>query len=272
MSFGKAKTPAAPDYTPVAKANEKAADLSFELGQDQLDWAKDTYNQYWPYVQDYLSAQTATTDENRDRANDYYDYYLDTYQPIETKYADTALNYATPERTEQRAATAMADVTNQYEAQRRSALANLESYGIDPSQTRYGALDLSSRVQQAAATAAAGTKSRLNTEAVELGLMGEAINTGRGYASNTSGAYDTATRAGAAGATAGTSLYSTGASAMGSPTSYLASGNTALGNWGTTLNNSFNNETTSANIQNQNVANTWKGIGSLVGGGLGFFM
>jgi hypothetical protein len=272
MGIGKQDAPDPPDYTPVAQSSEKAAQLQYDLGKQQLDWSKEQYNNFLPYVQDYLTSQTTATQENQQRGRDYYDYYTGTYKPIETQFANTATGYATPERANERAASAIADVSNQFEASRRTALSNLESYGIDPSQTRYGALDLSSRIAQAAASAAAGTQSRLNTEATGLALEGEAINTGRGYASNVSQAYSTATQAGSAGNKSGTDLYGTGAAAQGSPTSYFAGGNQSLGVATGALNAGYNNQLQSVQYNNQQTANGFNMIGKLAGGALGFLL
>lgn len=267
-----AKAPAAPDYSAIAAADEKAADLNYQLGQDQLTFYKDQYNTYLPYVKDYLAAETDTTDENRDRANQYYDFYKDTYRPLESSFAQTAANYLTPQRTTQNRGLALTDVANQYSGKRQAALSSLESYGIDPSQTRYGALDLSSRVAEAGAAAAAGTQSALNTEKIGLGLEGEAIKTGRGYAPDISSAYNVATDAGSKGTGSATNLYSASGSAMGTPTSYFNSGNTAYSNEATAQNYGYTNALDSANFNYKSSSDTWKGIGSLAGGALGFFL
>jgi hypothetical protein len=272
MSFGKSSAPKAPDYSGIAQASEDQAQKEFDLGEDQLSFYKDQYNTYLPYVTDYLTSTTKTSDENRDRANEYYDYYKSEYKPLESKFVDQVNDYASPTRTAVKAGAAEADVANQYDASRKSALSSLESYGIDPSQTRYGALDLSTRVAQARDTAAAGTKSRLNTEAVGLGLEGEAIKTGRGYAPDVSGAYDTATKAGSAGINSTTSYLGTEDSAMGSPTSYLDSGNKSLSGATTALSTGYNDSLSSYNANQTSSANTSKGIGSLLGGALGYLI
>jgi hypothetical protein len=267
---GKASAPAPPDYRPIAAADAQAASQQFQLGQQQLDWAKNQFNTVWPYAQQYLDTQTATTNEERAAAQQAQQYYTSTYQPIESQFAQTALNYNNPARAQQNAGMAMADVSNAFEAQRNALTSSLESYGIDPSQTRYGALDLSSRISQAAATAAAGTQSRRNTEATGLALMGEAINTGRGYPSSVAQAYSTATGAGQAGLGAANQSFATGASAMGSPTSYFSGGNTALSNQAQALNYGANNAYNSAHLNASIAANQAQGIGSLIGGALGF--
>ena len=270
MSVGKPSTPDPPDYSAIAESTSNAAQLNYDLGKEQLDFYKDQYNYYQPYVTDYLKSTTKTSDESRTRANEYYDYYKDTYKPIETEFAQKALDYDTPVRRDANLGMAMTDVANQYSANRNAALSSLESYGIDPSQTRYGALDLSSRIAEAGAAAAAGTKSTLDTEKIGLGLMGEAINTGRGYAANVSGAYDTATKAGSAGTTSGTNLYSASGSTMGSPTSYTNAGTSAANASSSALNYGYDNSLSSYKADYQKSSDMWKGIGSLATTALGF--
>jgi hypothetical protein len=48
---GKSKAPPPPDYTPVAQAdaamaaaNQKNAEMQYQLGQQQLQWGKDQFN------------------------------------------------------------------------------------------------------------------------------------------------------------------------------------------------------------------------------------
>lgn len=265
VMFG-GKAPKPPDYSQVAAADSKAAQMQFDLGQEQLDWGKAQYEDIWPYAQHYLEMQNETTAFEQGRAKAAYTDWLDVYKPVEFGFAKTAMEYNTPERAEANAGAAMADVTSQFDAARRASAMQLESYGIDPSQTRYGALDLSARINQAASTAAAGTQSRRNTEATGLALMGEAVNIGKGYAGNIAQAFATSTNAGKSGVGAANDTYKTGAAAMGSPTSYMAGGNTALGNQAQAMNYGFNNQLGAANFNAQQSA----GVGNMIGGALGF--
>jgi hypothetical protein len=264
--------PDPPDYSKISDSSEKAADLEFDYGTQQFDFYKDQYDEYKPYVTDYLQSMTDTSEENRTRANEYYDTYTETYLPIEKEFAQTALDYANPGRIEQRAAQAGADVANQYEASRNTALQSLESYGIDPSQTRYGALDLSSRTFQAAATAAAMTKSRENTEKAGREFQDDAIKTGRGYASDTSNAYKVATDTGASGIKSANDLYSTSSTALGTPNSYFSNSSNSLKNWGDMLNTGYQNETTGYAAEQKASSDTWGGIGKLAGAALPFLL
>jgi hypothetical protein len=266
---GKSSAPPAPDYTPIAMADARQAQNEYDLGQQQLKWGQDQFNTVWPYAQQYLQSQTAATQQEQQNAVNMQNFYNQTYKPIETSFASTALNYNSPARANQNAAAAEADVSNTFNANRNAATASLESFGIDPSQTRFGALDLGSRISQAAAGAAAGTQSRLNTEATGLALQGEAINTGRGYPGSVAQAYSTATNAGSSGLSAANSTINTGSTITGTPTSYLGLGNTSLNNEAGALNTGYQNRLQQSMVNNQVAASRLGGIGSLVGGAIG---
>ena len=114
----KFEAPAAPDYSQVAAADAKSAELSFQLGQEQLAWAKEQSAKYDPYVMDYLQAQTSTTEEARDIAQEERGYYLEKYRPVESEFIEQAVGYNTPERAAQQSALAVADVSRSIDAQR----------------------------------------------------------------------------------------------------------------------------------------------------------
>jgi hypothetical protein len=118
------------------------------------------------------------------------------FQPLEENLIQEFQTYDSPERRAQEMGQAVADVTSTFDASRRNALQRLESYGVDPSQTRNAALDIGVRTQQAAAQAAAATSARQRVGDVGRSLRAEAINIGRGLPSQVAGAYGTALQAG----------------------------------------------------------------------------
>jgi len=257
-----------PDYA-MAQADQQAAQMQYNLGQQQLQWGKDQFNQVWPYAQQYMQQESDSSAVNTQNAKDQQSFYDQTYKPIESQFAGEASGYNSPARAEANAGAAKADVANAFDAQRATALSSLESYGIDPSQTRFGALDLSTRISQAAATAAAGTQSRINTEATGLSLQGAAINIGRGYPGDVAQSYNTAQNAGSSGIATANSAINTGTNSMGSAPQYFSGGNQAYSNAGGII----GAQTSRANAQDaasaQAGASTASGIGSLVGAGVG---
>lgn len=253
-------------YSAIASSDTTAAYLDAQTSANQLDWAKQEYNDLAPYTKSYMSSMTDATNAETASAKEQQSRLENIYYPLEDQFASTAANYNTPARAAQQSAAAQADVSTSYAQQRQSALQSLESYGIDPSQTRYGALDLGTRISQAAATASAGTQSRLNTEATGLALQGEAINIGRGYPGSIAQSYSTATQAGASGINAGNQTFSTGSSAMGTPTQWAGLQTSNLAGATNTLNTSYQNQLSGYSAATSANQSLYGGIGSLVGG------
>lgn len=258
--------PTPPDYQPIAQSDETAARLAAQTSQQQLDWAKQQYNDIAPYTKAYLQSMTSASDQNLQNAQKDRSRYENLYQPVENQFVNEAQTYNSPDQANQRAGQAEADVASAYAGQRQAALSQLESYGIDPSQTRYGALDLGTRISQAAAQAAAGTQSRQQTQATGLALQSEAINIGRGYPGQVAQSYATAQNTGQSGLNAFNNQSNTYGNLMGTATQWgnqsLAGNAGAVGAMNTGFQNQFQNYQESAQIASQNAS----GIGSLVGG------
>ena len=86
------------------------------------------------------------------------------YIPAAREYMQKAREYDTPERRQLETQKAMADVGAAGEASRQSAIARLESYGIDPSMTRGAALDQNVRLQTALEQVRAGKEAGQDVE------------------------------------------------------------------------------------------------------------
>lgn len=262
--MGKSSPPPPPDYSAVAAASERAAELNFQLGQDQLAWAKEQYSldsEVYNRIVDGFIADMDETSQNAARDRMFYEDY---FQPLEKSLAEDAASYDTPERREREMGAAQAGVAQQFDAQRENAQRELEAYGIDPSSTRYGALDIGVRTAQAAAQAAAGTAASNRVEDNARALRSEAINVGRGYPGQITGAYQVSQGMGqgAAGITGqGTQI---GGQTMGTAPTYMGLGNQAVGTWGNTLNMGYQNQL--AYHQAKNQSSGWGSALGLIGG------
>lgn len=262
---GKAKAPKPPDYTAIAAASEKAAEFSFNLGKEQLAWAQRQYASDREILDKVVNASLARQDLNDAAALRDRDRYERIYQPLEDDAAREAREFATEDRQEYEMGRAAATVGQQFEGARRAALQNLEAYGVDPSSTRFAALDLGTRVQQAAAQAGAANMARGQTENIGRALRSEAINVGRGYPGQVAGTYATALQSGNAGANAQLAGTASGAATMGTGTQWNQQGIGALGTWGNTLNMGHQNAIDTFNANQQ----ASSGIGGILGAGLG---
>lgn len=263
--MGKPKAPAPPDYSGVAAASEKAADLSYKLGKEQLEWAKEQYGKdskvYDKIVDSFLDDQ----EESSAAAAKDRKFYEENFQPLERDLANEAKTYDTPERRQKEMGAAQAGIAEQYNAQRENAQRELEAYGIDPSSTRYAALDIGVRTAQAAAQAASGTAANNRVEDVGRALRSEAINVGKGYPGQVASSYQTAAQMGSGAAGTTGNATSIGGQTMGTAPQYMGLGNQAVGQWGNTLNMSYNNQLDRFKA-NQSASSGIGGVLGLVGG------
>lgn len=266
---GKGGGGSSPDFSALAASSAHAADLQSVTSREQLDWAKQQYADMAPQTKAYMESMTSATDQQMANAQTDRARYENIYQPVENQFVSTAQNWNSPARANQQAAAAEADVATQFEAQRKQALGSLESYGIDPSQTRFGALDLGTRVSQAAAQAAAGTQSRRETEAMGLSLQGEAINIGKGYPGQVSNAYAGATQAGQAGINSGLNTSTTYGNLMGTANQWAGTSNQAMGIGGGIAGSQGQYATSQNALAAQQSASTMSAVGSIAGAAVG---
>lgn len=268
MGGGKGAKVAAPDYTPVAAANREAAEISAQVSREQLAWAREQYAQDREITQQFLDVMLPNMRTESEAAARERDRYQTIFQPLEDALAREAQEYATPERQELEAGKAQADVAQAFDAQRRSALATLESYGVDPSMARAGALDRSARISQAAASAGAANAARTQVENVGRALRGEAINIGRGYPGAVAQAYQTAQQSGGGAVQANLQTTASGANTMGTGMQWTGLQSGFLQNWGQNLDSQGRAWAAGQQARSQAVA----GIGSAIGGLAGLAM
>lgn len=262
---GKSSPPPPPDYSQLAAASKEAAELSYKLGKEQLDWAKEQYGKdsaiTSKVVDQFLSdMQDTSANAQKDRAR-----YEQIFQPLEEDLAKEAQDYATPERRDLEVGRAQSNVGQQFTQAREQAKSELESYGINPSSTRFAALDVGMRANEAAAKAAAGNQASQNVDATQRALRSEAINVGRGYPGTIAQSY--ATSLGQGNSAGGQTLAQTasGAQTMGTTPQYLGAGNQAINTWGNVLNTGYQNQL-SAWQANQQASSGWGSALGLIGG------
>lgn len=262
---GKNSAPPPPDYSQLAAASEEAAKYSFALGKEQLAWAKEQYGNDSAVVRRVVDAALRRQDFNDEAAGRDRQRYERVYQPLEDAAVQDARDFSSPERERMEMGRAEATVAQQAEAARRNATQNLESYGVDPSSTRFAALDMGSRIQQAAAQAGAGNQARTQTEAMGRALRSEAINVGRGYPGQVAGTYGTALQSGNTATNSALAGTASGAATMGTGAQWTGTGTQALNTWGNTMNMGYNNQLAQYQANQQSSS----GLGSLAGAVLG---
>lgn len=150
----------APNLSKYKRELEEQSGIAYDQSAAQQLWAQ----QQWDQQQDMLRQALATQEGIMGRQLSAADLasmdWQSIYRPQALQAAADAERYADPAFQEQEAARYMAAVQQTVDAQRQNAQRQLEAYGIDPSQTRAQAMDLSARINMAAQQAAAGNIGR----------------------------------------------------------------------------------------------------------------
>lgn len=263
--MGKKSTPKPPDLGPYADAMEAQGEFAYLTSQEQLAWAREQDTSNRALLQQVLGPQLEAQQNQADWAKKDRARYENVYQPVEDNLIEDFQSYGSPERMQQDRSRAMADVATSFDAQRRNALQRLESYGVDPSQTRNHALDMAMRTQQGAGMAAAGTNAQRVGEDKARALRADAINIGRGMPSQVAQSYGQSVAAGNSAIGGANSTFGTSAGAMGNPTAWGAQGMQGSQGAAGIQTQGFNNQMTAYNAQQAANASMMSGIGGAMG-------
>lgn len=232
----KSEAPPAPSYDKVSKASKKATKLAQkqakkqnERADEQFDWATAEHAENKAVTGEVVGTQLDVMDDNSEYAREDRERYETVFQPLENDLVKEAMDYASPERMDLEMGRAQADVAQKYDQARAAAERQLEGYGINPAATRYAALDLGIRAQQAAAQAAAANQAAQQVEATRRALRTEAIGIGGDTADRVLAEDKLAVDAGSAANVNQNLTSKTGADIMGTAVDYGALASSALG-------------------------------------------
>jgi hypothetical protein len=266
--MGKSKAPPPPDMSAVAAASREAAAMNLQLGREQLEWAKEQYAMDREVtdqvIGEALKAQKMQTQwAKEDRAR-----YKDVFQPLEDEYIQTAKEYDSEARREQEAGKAQTDVSQQFDLARTAAQDRLESFGVDPTQTRSQALDVSTRMQEAAARASAGNQARDRVEKTGLAMKADAVNMGKGLPAQAAAGMAGATNSGNQAVNSGLATTATGSQAMNASQGWFANANQANGQWANALTSGYNMQLNRWKANQESSSGLGSALGMVAGMGL----
>jgi hypothetical protein len=228
-----------------AMASAQAANQAYALGEQQLQWTQQVWNQEQPLMDQSEQQQIALAQEQQKsleqsqaESQAQWQEYQQYYAPLEANYVEQAQNWASPQAMATARAQAMADVGEKGMQGVNTAAETLRSYGINPGSARYASLYTGAQPMIGASEAAAGTTAAQNLRAQQMELESGAINTGRGLVNSTGALTQAGTGAGSAGAgaaagagnTASTNL-STGSQAMTAPSQWFNAGTNAMNSY-----------------------------------------
>lgn len=177
---GSAEAPPPPDTT-------RYSDEAFAQGQQMREWASSmwqTGQEEWgrlqEWSQDFMGQAMPAMEETFDWARQQRDRFDEYVMPQMQSLFSEAETYASKAEEDRQRGMAVQDVKAATEAQRAAQLRKLEGFGVDPTETRYQALDKQAGVSEAAMSALAANQAGERTKQIGRDLRSQAIDVGSG--------------------------------------------------------------------------------------------
>ncbi|ACR15059.1 virion-associated phage protein [Burkholderia phage BcepIL02] len=169
----------------------KAALEEMQLGRDFLDFSKSQFDvasarqaELDELTRKVTDQQLATQDQANAWAREDRQRYKDVFQPLQDEFVQTAKNYDSPERQEQMAAEAQADVQQAAKQANAANTRQMASMGINPASGRFQGVTRAQDTLTALNSAGAANTARQQVRDKALALKADAINVGSGLPSN----------------------------------------------------------------------------------------
>lgn len=268
-------SPAAPDYSGIAAANAQSAAYAKEAADNQLAFQKQQYADNQPFVQQAEKNAMAVSDSQLQsmndanaRATDQWNQYKTTFQPIETKMAQEAMDAGGEADQESAAGKAGADVQQQSAIASQASNARLEAMGINPNSGNFAATANANALRTAATGAGAETNARTTAKNTGISLRAGAAAFGRNQTNTAGQQVGIGTNSGNSSVNAGNVSANTALPSAGLVNSGYGAQITAAGTGiqsqlglGSLMNQGYG-------IQSQADAASSAGLGSFIGGGI----
>lgn len=202
----------------------------------------------------YADKQIALQDYQIAAGKEQDAYNKATFRPVEQRMVDEANNYDSPERQEQMAAEAKADVMDGAARAKATNERSMASMGVNPSSGRFAGITRATDTAVALQAAGAQNQARDKTRDMGIMLRKDAANYSKGMASTAAQSYGIGMQAGAQGQGANSGLaqlgLAAGAQAMGAGQQGVSAGSSAIGSFGAGQQNFYqNNSAANAGIQ-----------------------
>jgi len=150
--------------------------------QDMEDYSVGLMQNVVSQQMDVFTQQFEQSTELFNMAKEDRAYYEEFYKPVEEQMRKDAQTWDSPEQLSRASASAQANVAQAFQAEKRNRQAELEGYGIDPSETRAQALDRGVEIAQASAKAAEANTAIRERENQAVAMRTGVANFGAGVA------------------------------------------------------------------------------------------
>jgi hypothetical protein len=273
VCFGKGGGGAAPDPNPGQIANAEAAKEVAQMQQDTareyLDFAKTQYQDNKGFLQDIASAESAMMLANQNRADEYAQYERETFRPMEKDLISQAQGFNADAMQEKLARAGAADVATGFDNAKNQAVRGMARFGVNPNSGRFAALNQQMTTQQAGMQAGAQNQARTQAEGLGYARMQDAVNLGRGLASNASTAYGISINSGNSASANQMAPANYMGAAYGQASNQLGQASGSYGVSGNIYGQEYDTRMRGYAAQSQADAQSSAGFGNLIGTGIG---
>ncbi len=176
---------------PDTSGMNQAAAANAEISKEALAWYKQAYQEQAPLreqaaakAMEVSDTQLASMRQNDAISKNYWDYQQSTFRPMERAIVESAQNYDTEARREQKAGQAVADVEQQVAAAQGQQSRQLTRMGVNPNDGKFAAMSTQMGMAGALGKAQAANKARESVELQGYARKMDAANLGRNLASN----------------------------------------------------------------------------------------
>jgi len=190
---GKGSAPA-PDYTPLAQASKESAEIMAALGREQLDFAKQQYQDNMPLFEDLVKQQLDIGEQSKAQAEDYYRYMIENQRPVEAALNADAMASGGEAAQEAAAGKAMVDASTGYTGALMTAARTGARFGYDPA--KIAATAGGTGLNAASMVAAGANVAREQEKQLGFAKKMDVAGLYRGLPGASSGAYGMALNAG----------------------------------------------------------------------------
>lgn len=244
----------------------QAALMQAQLAKDSFDFYKTTFeNDLRPMMQKDLALREdlqtrglAIMEKQQGIADEQWNLYKDTYQPVEQKAAQEAMDYDSDSNVNRRMGIASANVTQQFSNAQQQNARSLARYGVNPNSSVFARENAKLMSNQALAAAGAQTGAAFDTQDRAIALRAGVADRGRGVTGTVGNFLNS-------GVSTGTSVGNNSSQGM----STFQQGTNTMGQGFSSAMQGYNNQ---ANILNQDFQNrlqsynaSQSGLNSLLG-------
>jgi hypothetical protein len=171
-----------PDYNKLMQHGMAAQQQMGNLGQQQLDFARQQYQDMLPRMTGIADAQIGAMSYQMDQGKAMGDMFRQTYMPMLAEQANSARNFNTDAHREGLAQQAAADVARASANTNAASARSMASMGVNPNSGRFAGMQRGNDIALAAQRANAMTGTRRQAEAEGQRRLGMAITGGQALA------------------------------------------------------------------------------------------